>query len=66
MHMMIDNKTRLDIGYGYMHIWVVSGFISKYKDIIGMTLPIALQVTRIGPSVRFQIHMRIIIRSRFL
>jgi hypothetical protein len=66
MHMMVDNKTRLDIGYGYMHIWVVSGFISEYKDIIGTTLAIALQVTRIGPSIRFQTRMRIIIRSRFL
>jgi hypothetical protein len=35
MHMMVDNKTRLNIGYGYMHIWVVSGFISNYKDITG-------------------------------
>jgi hypothetical protein len=33
--MMVDNKTRVDIGYEYMHIWVVSRFISGYKDITG-------------------------------
>jgi hypothetical protein len=32
---MVDNKTKLDIGYGYMHIHVIFGFISGYKEIIG-------------------------------
>jgi hypothetical protein len=28
-----DSKTKLDIRYGFMHIQVVSGFISGYQDI---------------------------------
>jgi hypothetical protein len=31
MRIMVNSKTRLDIGYGYMHIWVISGFISRYN-----------------------------------
>jgi len=32
---MANSKTRLDIGYGYMDIWVIPRFISRCKDITG-------------------------------
>jgi hypothetical protein len=35
MHIMVNNKIKLDIGYGYMRIQVVSSLIYGYKEIIG-------------------------------